>query len=50
MADENVRMTPGDFARWLLFVALLLGCVVAFFLLQARVAPAIHTAPTTVSP
>ncbi len=42
MADENVRMTAGDFSRWLLFAALLVGCVVAFFLLQGRVAPAIH--------
>jgi hypothetical protein len=44
MADENARDAGRDLWRWLILAALLLACLVAYFLYAPRVPPAIQPA------
>jgi len=42
MTEENAHLTAGETVRWLILVALLLGCVAVYFLRSPRVPPVVR--------
>jgi hypothetical protein len=45
MNEDNVRMTSGEFTRWVVLALLLGASLTAYFVYAPRVPPAIHPAP-----
>jgi hypothetical protein len=50
MADENARDTGHDLWRWLVLAALLVACLVGYFLYASKVPPAIRPAQNAEAP
>jgi hypothetical protein len=42
MAEETVRAGRAEYGRWLVFLALLAACLVAYFVFAPRVPPAVR--------
>lgn len=50
MHEDNVRLTGAEMARWVVMAALLVACLVAYFVYAPRVPPAIRPPVPTVMP
>ncbi len=50
MNEDNVRLTGGEFTRWMLLGILLVAGLAAFFIFSPRVPPAIHPPVVTAEP